>query len=304
MTALETRPSAPARLEPPLTDEVPGTDPVRETGREELILQPSGRWPTFGFGELWKARTLVRFLAWREIKIRYAQSILGAGWAILQPVLAMTIFTVIFGRLARMPSQGIPYPVFVLAALVPWTYFSSALVGAGNSLVGNPELVTKVYFPRLALPLAPIIAGLLDFCIASLLLTAVMIGYRIMPGPQIVLLLPSFLLLLVTLIGTGCWLSALNIQFRDVKHVTPFLVQLWLYASPVVYPVSLIPAARQPLYGINPLVSAIGGLRAALLGVEGPLPLTWLVSSVVASCILVSGILYFRRTERVFADVA
>jgi lipopolysaccharide transport system permease protein len=298
MTALDSVSSPRLRVEPPPPAEVKVAPPA------ELVLQPSGRWPSLGLHELWGARTLVRFLAWREIKIRYAQSVLGAGWAILQPILAMTIFTVIFGRLARMPSQGIPYPVFVLAALVPWTYFSTALVGAGNSLVGNPELVTKVYFPRLALPLAPVLAGLLDFCIASLLLVLVMLGYRIMPGVGIVLLIPSLLVLLLTLVGTGCWIAALNIQYRDVKHVTPFMVQLWLYASPVVYPVSLIPAERQTLYALNPLVSAIGGIRAALLGVEGPQPLAWAVSAGVAVTLLISGVLYFRRTERVFADVA
>lgn len=270
-----------------------------------LVIEPAGRWPTIDLRELWAYRGLFTFLVWRDVKVRYAQTVLGAGWAILQPVLTMLVFTVIFGTFAGIPSDGAPYAVFSLAALVPWTYFSTALAGASNSLVSSSNLITKVYFPRLVIPVAPVLAGLVDFAIAFVILLLVMLGYGIVPG---LLALPVLALLvfaaMLTAAGVGCWLAALNIQYRDVKYVTPFLVQVWMYASPVVYPMSMVPERYRALYALNPLAGIIEGFRAALLG-TGEIPWPMIGVSLGAGVVLfVSGAIYFRRMERVFADVA
>jgi lipopolysaccharide transport system permease protein len=245
------------------------------------------------------------FLVWRDIKLRYAQTLLGMGWALLQPLLAMAIFSVIFGRFAKLPSDGVPYSVFCLAALVPWTYFSTAFTTASTSLVLNTNLLTKVYFPRLVIPAAPVLAGLLDLAIASMLLAALMAWHGIMPSLAALLMVPLLVALLaITAFGIGTWLAALNIQFRDVKYATPFLAQVWFYASPIVYPTSLVPAEYRFLYALNPMVGIMEGFRAVLLGTQA-LPWSALAVSTAASLLLlVTGTLYFRRTERVFADVA
>lgn len=280
----------------------PAPDPAEAP---TLVIQPARRLPGINARELWAYRGLFFFLVWRDIKVRYAQTVLGAGWAILQPVLTTAVFAVIFGRLARIPSDGVPYPVFALAGLVPWTYFSTALAGAGGSLVSSTHLITKVYFPRLVIPFAPILAGVVDFAVAFVVLLGGMLAYGLVPSPAAVVMVPLLLLSMVlTVAGAGCWLAALNIQYRDVKYVLPFLLQVWMYASPIVYPASLVPERWRALYALNPMVGIIEGFRAVLLR-TGSVDWTTLGASALSGAVLfVSGVLYFRRTERVFADVA
>jgi lipopolysaccharide transport system permease protein len=272
-------------------------------GARHVRIAARGKWAALNLSELWAYRGLFFFLVWRDVKVRYAQTVLGAAWAVLQPVLSMVVFTVIFGRLIRVPSEGIPYPVFSLAGLVPWTYFSSALGGASNSLISSASLITKVYFPRLVIPSGPVLAALVDFGIALMVLLLVMLGFGRLPPVTSFLLIFPVLMMMMTALGTGCWLSALNVQYRDIKHVTGFLVQIWMYASPIVYPLTVVPQGYRGLYAINPMASAIGGFRAALLGTPGPSALEYTISLVAATALLVSGVFYFRRTERIFADV-
>ena len=287
---------------------VSGLVPPRQAERASaptLVIEPAGRWPRIDLRELWAYRGLFFFLVWRDVKVRYAQTVLGAGWAILQPVLTMLVFTVIFGRFANIPSDGVPYAVFSLAALVPWTYFSTALSGASNSLVSSTNLITKVYFPRLVIPFAPVLAGLVDFAVALAVLGAVMLFYGIVPGPLALVVVPLLLLgMMLTSAGVGCWLAALNIQYRDVKHVTPFLVQVWMYASPIVYPMSLVPEKYRGYYALNPMAGIVEGFRAVLLGTGAVAWPTIGLSLAVGAVLFLTGALYFRRTERVFADVA
>ncbi|HEX6964906.1 MAG TPA: ABC transporter permease [Gemmatimonadaceae bacterium] len=273
-------------------------------GDAHLVIEPAGRWPRIDLHEIWAYRELFFFLVWRDIKVRYAQTVLGALWAVLQPVLTMLVFTVIFGLFAKIPSDGIPYPVFALSALVPWSFFSTALTTSSGSLVNNPELISKIYFPRLVIPMAPVLAALLDFVIAFAVLLVVMAFFGVAPHASAIAFVPMFLLLIVmTATGTGCWLSALNIQYRDVKQITPLLVQIWMYASPIIYPLSMIPERFRPIYALNPMVGVIAGFRAVLVG-SGDVPWEMVgISLAVALVLLVTGALYFRRTERVFADV-
>lgn len=272
---------------------------------ELLEIAPAGRWPALDLRELWAYRGLSLFLVWRDVKLRYAQTLLGFGWAILQPVLAMAIFTVIFGRFAKLPSDGVPYAVFCLTALVPWTYFSTAFTTASTSLVLNTNLITKVYFPRLVIPAAPVLAGLLDLAISASVLALLMAWYGIVPAASSLLIVPLLVVMLaMTALGVGAWLAALNIQYRDVKYATPFLAQVWFYASPLVYPASLVPAEYRVVYAMNPMVGIMEGFRSVLLGTQ---PLQWsalAVSAAAALLLLVTGTMYFRRTERIFADVA
>lgn len=276
-----------------------------QNGAPMLVIEPARRWPRLGIAELWAYRGLFFFLVWRDVKVRYAQTVLGAGWAVLQPVLTMLVFTVIFGEFANIPSDGVPYAVFSLAALVPWTYFSNALTGASGSLVSSTNLITKVYFPRLVIPFAPVLAGLVDLGIAFVILLAVMLAYGIVPGAATLLVLPVLVLgAMMTAAGVGCWLAALNIQYRDVKYVVPFLVQVWMYASPIVYPMSLVPEKYRVLYALNPMAGVIEGFRAVLLGTGA---VSWSmigVSLTAGAALFLTGALYFRRMERVFADVA
>ncbi|HEY6342772.1 MAG TPA: ABC transporter permease [Bryobacteraceae bacterium] len=269
-----------------------------------LRIEPSRGWVALRVKELWEYRELLYFLVWRDIKVRYKQTALGAAWAILQPVLTMLVFTVFFGRLAKVPSDGIPYPVFVYAALLPWQLFAFALTESANSLVGNQNLIKKVYFPRLVVPLASVLAGLVDFGIAFLVLLALMLYYGIVPAFAIAVL-PLFLLLAVaTALSVGLWLSALNVQFRDVRYTIPFLTQFWMFATPVAYPSSLVPERWRAWYGLNPMAGVVEGFRWALLGKSGsPGPLLW-VSGLVVVLLLIGGLAYFRRMESTFADVA
>jgi lipopolysaccharide transport system permease protein len=279
-------------------------DPALPAGRPVLI-EPARGWPRIDFRELWLYRGLLFHLVWRDVKSRYSQTILGAGWAVLQPVLSMIVFSIIFGRFARVPSDGVPYPVFSLAALVPWSYFSSALTGSSNSLLVSRSLLTKVYFPRLMIPASPVLATLVDFAIAFGVLLLVMASYGLHPTPTILWMLPVVLgIVAMTAMGAGAGLAALNVQYRDVRHLSPFLVQTWMYASPIVYSITLVPERYQEIYALNPLAGAITGFRAALLGTTPPSWSQLGLSAVGATVILVVGTLYFRRTERVFADVA
>jgi len=266
------------------------------------VIRPSSGWSGLHLRDLWTSRELVYFLVWRDVKVRYKQTALGAAWALLQPLLAMCVFSLFFGRLARVGSDGVPYPLFNLAGLVPWTYFAFSLTEAANSVVGSRQLITKVYFPRLAIPLAPVLAGLVDLAIAFGLLLAVMAWYGFVPGPRILLVPLLVLLTAVTAFGAGLWLAALNVRYRDVRYVLPFLTQLWLFATPVVYPSSLVPAAWRPVYGLNPMAGVVDGFRWALLGAGSPWG-TLPVSICTAVALVAGGAYYCRRMERSFADL-
>ena len=265
--------------------------------------QPQKGWAWPKLRELWEFRELVYFFAWRDIKVRYKQTVMGASWAILQPFLTMVIFSLFFGRLANVPSDGLPYPIFSYAALVPWTFFVNSLTQASNSLVVNANMIKKIYFPRLALPVASVLAGVLDFALAFLVLLGMMLFYKMVPTANVIWL-PLFLLLaLVTSLGVSLWLSAMNVQFRDVRYTVPFLTQAWFFLTPIAYPSSMLPEPWRTLYGLNPMAGVVEGFRWALLASgEAPGPMT-IVSSVVALTLLVSGAFYFRRMEQSFADV-
>lgn len=293
----------PRTLPPDIGADV-GEQRSREREEPTVIIEPSGPWPRIDLRELWAYRNLFLFLVWRDIKVRYAQTVLGAGWAILQPVLTMVVFTVIFGNFAKIPSDGVPYPVFSLAALVPWIYFSTALTTASNSLIANPNLITKVYLPRLVIPFAPVLAGLVDFAIALVILFAMMLAFGIVPSSGVAVLPILVLIMMMAAAGIGCLLAALNVQYRDVKHIVPFLVQVLMFASPIVYPMSLVPEAYRVAYALNPMAGVIEGFRSVLLGTNS---ISWSllsVSAVSSVVFLTIGALYFRRMERVFADVA
>jgi lipopolysaccharide transport system permease protein len=267
------------------------------------IIQPSGRFVSLNLRDLWEYRELLYFLIWRDVKVRYKQTALGAAWAILQPVLTMLVFTVFFSRLGKIPSDGVPYPVFAYTALLPWQLFAFALAESSNSLVGNQNLIQKVYFPRLVVPIAAVMGGLVDFAISFVVLLGMMAWYGIRPGPQVAAL-PLFVLLAVaTALAIGLWLSALSVEFRDVRYTIPFLTQFWLFATPVAYPSSLVPEKWRALYGLNPMAGVVEGFRWALLGKSGGPGLMLLVSTLAVAVLLIGGLVYFRRMERTFADV-
>ncbi|MDH4230747.1 MAG: ABC transporter permease [Nitrospirota bacterium] len=268
-----------------------------------IHIKPSKGWVSLRLGELWEYRELLYFLMWRDIKVRYKQTVLGIAWAVMQPFFTMIVFSLFFGRLARIPSDGIPYPIFSFAALVPWTFFTNSLNQASNSLVTSANLVKKIYFPRLALPLASTLAGGVDFFLAFLMLIGMMLFYGIAPSADIVWIPFLLLLALMTSLGVSFWLSAMNVQFRDVRHTIPFLTQFWLFLTPIAYPSSLLPEPWRTLYGINPMAGVVEGFRWALLGTKtAPGPII-LVSALAACLLMVSGALYFRRMEKTFADV-
>lgn len=267
-----------------------------------IKIKPQRGWVPINLSDLWAYRELLYFFTWREIKVRYKQTFLGAAWAVIQPFFMMVVFTLFFGKLAKVPSDGIPYPLFNYAALLPWTLFAEGITRSTNSLVQDANLIKKVYFPKLVMPVSGIISPLIDFAIAFLVFLGMMFYFGFMPTLRI-LYLPCFLLLvLMTSAGVGLWLSAINAQYRDVRYVVPFLVQLWLFASPVVYSSSLLPESWQVIYGLNPMAGVIEGFRWALLGTNPPGPLM-AVSVLVVIIILVSGAFYFRRMEKIFADV-
>lgn len=268
-----------------------------------VTIKPSKGWIALKLKDLWEYRELLYFFVWRDIKIRYRQTFFGAAWAVFQPFFGMVVFSIIFGRLAKMPSDGIPYPVFSFAALVPWTFFVNALTQSSNSLIGNVNLVTKIYVPRLIIPLGSILAGLLDFLIAFLILLGIMFYYGLVPTLHILLVPFILLLVFAAALGTGLWFAALNVEFRDVKYVIPFLSQLWMYGSPIVYPASLIPESWRLVYSLNPMAGAIEGFRWVLIGNTAFPGQMLLVSSLTALFLLISGAFYFKRMEQSFADV-
>jgi lipopolysaccharide transport system permease protein len=267
------------------------------------VIEPSKGWIPVDLKEIWKYRELLYFLTKREIQVRYKQTVLGALWAIIQPVLTMVVFTLFFGRLAKMPSDGIPYPIFVYAGLLPWTYFANALSNSGNSLVGSANLISKVYFPRIIIPGSASLAGLLDFFVAMVVLFVMMAYYDFVPGVEI-LLFPFLIgLTFLCAVGVGLWFSALNVQYRDIRYVIPFLIKLWMFVSPVIYPVSLVPQNYQWVLALNPMGGVIRAYRASLLGHQ---PVDWLllgISTGIIIMIFTSGMYYFRRMEKTFADV-
>jgi lipopolysaccharide transport system permease protein len=268
-----------------------------------ILIRPSGGWVSLNLKDLWEYRELLYFLAWRDIKIRYKQTVLGAAWAIIQPFFTMVVFSLFFGKLAKMPSDGIPYSLFSFAALVPWSLFSHGLNQSSNSLVGSAHLITKVYFPRMVIPLASIISGSLDFAISFIFLLGMMAVFGMFPTSNVIWLPLLVLLTFVTALGVGMWFSALNVQFRDVRYVVPFLTQVWLFATPIAYPSSLLTEPWRTVYGLNPMVGVVEGFRWALLSTStAPGPIV-IVSSLAALAILVGGAFYFRRMEKTFADV-
>lgn len=274
-----------------------------EESVQVIRIERSQGWVALQLKELWAYRELLYFLIWRDIKVRYKQTALGVAWAIIQPVFTMIVFSLFFGRLAKMPSDGIPYPLFSYAALVPWTFFSHGLTLASNSLVGSANLIKKVYFPRLSVPIAAVTSGLIDFSIAFIVLLGMMLYYGIVPTLNVIWLPFLLLLTLMTSLGVSLWLSALNVQFRDVRYILPFLTQLWLFATPIAYPSSLLSEPWRTLYSINPMVGVVEGFRWALLGTKtAPGPML-IVSSLAALALLVGGAFYFRRLEKTFADV-
>lgn len=268
-----------------------------------LRITPPDRWWVLPFGELWEYRELLYFFVWRDIKVRYKQTAIGAAWAVLQPFLTMLVFSLFFGKLAHIPSEGLPYPIFYYSALLPWTYFATSLQNATNTIVDNQRVITKVYFPRLTLPLSSVLSGLVDFGVSFLMFAAMMLYYGIRPRAAMVWL-PVFLLLAVlTALGVGLWLSALNAIYRDVKYVMPFLVQFWMFASPVAYPSSLVPVKWRWLYGLNPMAGVIEGFRWSLAG-SGEAPGRMLLFSALAvAVILLGGLAYFQKMETTVADV-
>jgi len=267
------------------------------------VVRPSHGWRAVDLRELWQYRELLYFLTWRDIKVRYKQTILGAAWAIIQPFFTMVIFSLFFGKLAGVPSDDIPYPIFNYAALVPWTFFANGLSEASRSLVASAGLIQKVYFPRLIIPFSAVLSGGIDFILAFAVLLGMMLFYGLAPTAAVVWLPLLLLLALVTSLGVGLWLTALNVQFRDVRYLVPFLIQAWMFATPIAYPSSMLDEPWRTLYGINPMVGVVEGFRWALLGTEttpGPIIL---VSALVAIGLLIGGLFYFRRMEKTFADV-
>lgn len=266
-------------------------------------IDPPSSWVPIDFRELWEYRELLYFLTWRDVKVRYKQTALGAAWAIIQPVFMMIVFTLFFGKLAKMPSDNIPYSVFTFSALLPWQLFSHALTESSNSLVGNQNLISKVYFPRLVVPISAVLGGLVDFVIAFAILIVLMLYFGIVPGWAIVTL-PAFILLaIVTALSVGLWLSALNVQYRDVRYTMMFLIQFWLFATPVAYSSSIVPEKWRILYGLNPMVGVVEGFRWALLGKAAAPGWSLWVSCAVVLLLLTAGLYYFRRMEQQFADI-
>jgi lipopolysaccharide transport system permease protein len=266
-------------------------------------IEPSHGWRSIHLAELWQYRELVYFLTWRDVKVRYKQTALGAAWAIIQPFFTMVVFSLFFGKLAKIPSDGVPYPIFAYTALVPWTFFANALTQSSNGLVQNANLLKKVYFPRWAIPISNVVSGCVDFVLAFIVLLGMMFYFGMVPTWNVVWLPLLLLLALVTSLGVGLWLSALNVEFRDVRYVVPFLTQFWMFCTPIAYPSSLLPEKWRVVYAVNPMVGVVDGFRWALLGADTAPGSTLVVSSIVAVALLIGGAFYFRRMEKSFADI-
>jgi lipopolysaccharide transport system permease protein len=278
-------------------------EPHAKIGMPSVRIAPSHGWGSLRLGDLWAYRELLYFLVWRDVKVRYKQAALGAAWTVIQPLITMMIFTVIFSYFAKIPTGGIPYPLFVFSALLPWNYFAAAFARGGNSLLGDAHLIEKVYFPRFILPLCAVATPLVDFLFSFLVLLGVMLWFGIMPTLNVVFL-PFFVCLaLLTALATGLWLAPLNVRYRDIGHTIPFLIQVWMYASPVVYPIDMIPERWRLLYSLNPMVGVIEGFRWALLGNRRPAFELMEVSSAMVLLLLWGGAIFFRRTEHTFADI-
>jgi lipopolysaccharide transport system permease protein len=282
----------------------PEPSPISTPAHEvrTVVIRPSGGMAALHLGDLWTYRELIGFMTWRDVIVRYKQTFLGVAWAILRPFLSMVVFTIFFGNLAKVPSDGIPYPIFTYTALLPWELFSKALSDASRSLVQNSNMITKIFFPRMILPLASVLAGVVDFAIAFLVLIGMMLYYHIAPTSNIIYLPLFILLALVTSFGTGLWLSAANVAYRDVNYILPFLTQMWMFITPIVYSSSMVPAQWQVIYSLNPMAGVVNGFRWALLGTEPPAPTMW-ISVGVAVIMLISGLFYFKKMERQFADL-
>ena len=285
---------------------------ITPKSQDEIIyLRPTRGWSALNLRDLWRYRELIYFLIWRDIKVRYKQTALGAGWAIIQPFFTMVVFTIFFGRLAGVPSEGVPYPIFSYTGLLPWGLFTKALSDAGRAMVSNRAMITKVYFPRLVIPLASVLSGLVDFSIAFVVLIGMIVYYNNVPGeygtisitPAIVTLPLFILLVLVTALGVGLWLSALNVKYRDINYILPFLTQFWLFITPVAYPASMVPEEWQWLYALNPMTGVVEGFRWALLGTSSAPGPMLAISTAISILLLISGLFYFRRMERTFADM-
>ena len=269
----------------------------------QVILRPTSGWQSLRLRELWEYRELFYFLTWRDVSVRYKQTVLGMAWAIIQPLMTMIVFNIFFGQLAKIPSDGIPYPIFSYAALVPWIFFANGLTQSSNSLVANANLITKVFFPRLVAPISTVLSGLVDFVIAFLVLVAMMFYYGRVPTINVLWLPLLVLLALITSLGVGFWFSALNCHFRDVRYAVPFIAQIWMFATPIVYPSSLLSEPWRTLYGINPMAGVVEGFRWALLGTGSAPGFMIAASSIVAMIVLIGGAFYFRKMEKTFADV-
>jgi len=281
-------------IQTPARDFVSGAEVVIESDQRRLF--PNLR-------ELWAHRELLLFLVWRDIKVRYKQTVLGAAWAVLQPLLTMFVFALLFGRVAKLPSDNIPYPLYVYTALLPWQLFAFAMTESSNSLVANQHLIRKVYFPRLIIPLSAVLVGLVDFMISMVVLMGMMVYYGVRPAGTSFLVIPFLILAVMTALGIGFWLSALNIKYRDFKYVIPFLAQLWMFATPVVYSSKIVPPEWRTLYGLNPMAGVVDGFRWAILGSAAGSTTIILISTVAVVCVLISGIAYFKHMERTFADM-
>ena len=278
-------------------------EPVSDQDDFDVVVERTHGLPSVRPAELWAYRELLYFLTWRDIKVRYKQTVLGVSWAVLQPVLAMILFTIVFGHVAKVSSSGIPYPIFSYSALVAWYFFATSAQSASNSLVGNTQLVTKVYFPRIFVVASPVLGAAVDFALAFLILVVLMVYYGIAPTIGVVALPAFFFLAAATATGLGAWLAALNVKYRDVRFVVPFLLQLWLFATPIVYSIDKLHEPWRTLFGINPMAGVVLGFRWALAGGTAPSGLLVLISAVSGLVILVAGVLYFGRTEKTFADV-
>lgn len=277
---------------------------IPHTGARKIVIKPPSGWSPLDLNDLWIYRELIYFMTWRDLKVRYKQTLLGASWAVLKPFLNMVVFTIFFGGLAKVPSEGVPYPIFSFAALLPWELFSNALSISSRSLVQNRHMITKIYFPRVILPLSSTLSGVVDFLIAFVILLGMMVFYKIQPTWNL-LALPAFLLLaIIAALGIGLWLSALNVLYRDIGYITPFLTQFWLFITPIVYPTSMIPEKWHLLYALNPMTGVVEGFRWAILGTAQGAPGLYLYVSIAVSIVLlISGMYYFKRMERHFSDL-
>ena len=274
-----------------------------EISKPFIHIKPKKGWQIINFGELKQYRDLFYFLVIRDIKVKYKQTVLGGLWAIIQPFFSMVVFTLFFGKLAKMPSDGVPYPIFNYTAMVAWTYFATSITGSGNSLVGNTNLVSKVYFPRIIIPLSSVLAGLLDFSIAFVVLIGMMLYFHIYPTIMTLFVPVLVIMLMLTASGVGMALAALNAKYRDIRYTIPFLVQLWLFASPIVYPATMVPERYRLFYALNPMVGVIEGFRSSLLGTIAFPAQMILVSAIVSAALSLFGLFYYKQTERFFADV-